>query len=195
MSRIKSAWEKALERTEGIEIDKDKYRHSEEVNKVRRDAGAFLSDDKSEEDLRKAISTVEDKSAVKEALELSLLNALTLSDDTEDGRLEKATVLASIVSSDNPEVMDLVSQLTGFLKQYPASRKELMERMKAQFQPMLEEKEEKLRKQYGQDVHLSLETDKDFLDVASKNLERLEAQYDATLQNAKAQLKEMIGKL
>ena len=64
--------------------------------------------------------------------------------------------------------------------------------MKAQYQPVLDEKSAKLSKQYGQEIHLSFEQDKEFMEAASRNLERLEAQYQQTVRNAKSQLKEMI---
>ena len=65
--------------------------------------------------------------------------------------------------------------------------------MKAQYKPILDEKSEKLSKQYGQDIHLTYENDKEFMEAASKNLERLENQYQQTVRNAKVQLKQMIG--
>ena len=45
MGKIKSAWEIALEKTEGITIDKDKFRHGEDVAKARRIAGSYLTGD------------------------------------------------------------------------------------------------------------------------------------------------------
>ena len=69
----------------------------------------------------------------------------------------------------------------------------LADKMKAQYKPILDEKSEKLSKQYGTEVHLSFENDKEFMEAASKNLERLENQYQQTVRNAKAQLKQMIG--
>ena len=65
--------------------------------------------------------------------------------------------------------------------------------MKAQYQPILDEKSEKLSRQYGTEVKLSFESDKEFMEAARKNLEKLEAQYQATLTNAKAQLREIAG--
>ncbi len=193
MGKIKSAWEIALEKTEGIEIDKDKFRYSENVNKARRIAGAFLTGDETDtEKLRKDLEAVDEK-ARKEALTASVLSSLSLpQDEVMDNRFEKTKTLASIASGNDPDVMGLLAELTEFLMQYPKHRKDLVEKMKEQFRPMLEEKEAKLRAQYGQDVHIAPETDKEFVEIATKNLERLEAQYDATLQNAKKQLKELL---
>ena len=194
MGKIKSAWEIALEKTEGITIDKDKFRHGEDVAKARRIAGSYLTGDETDaEKLKKELEAVE-PSARKEALTASILSSLSLpQEEVVDNRFEKTKVLASIASNDDPNVMGLVGELADFLMQYPKHRKDLVEKMKEQFRPVLDEKEAKLRAQYGQDVHIAPETDKEFLEVASKNLERLQAQYDATLQNAKKQLQDMLS--
>ena len=69
-----------------------------------------------------------------------------------DDRFDKVASLAAIASQDDQQVSSLIEQLTAFLKQYPAHRKDLVEKMKEQYQPMLEEKEAKLSQQYGQPV-------------------------------------------
>ena len=194
MGKIKSAWEIALEKTEGITIDKDKLRHGEEVSRARRIAGSYLTgDETNEEKLKKKLEAIE-PAARKEALAASILSSLSLpQEEVVDGRFEKTKVLAAIASDDDPNVMGLIGELADFLMQYPKHRKDLIEKMKEQFRPVLEEKEAKLRAQYGQDVHIAPETDKEFIEVATKNLERLQAQYDATLQNAKKQLQAMLS--
>ena len=57
---------------------------------------------------------------------------------------------------------------------------------------MLEEKEQELSRKYGQDVHLSLDSDKEFIQIATQNLKQLDQQYDATVQNAKDELGRII---
>lgn len=58
---------------------------------------------------------------------------------------------------------------------------------------MLREKEEKLRAQYGEAPHLSLENDKEYRKVANQYLERLRDQYQEALDDAKKQLKEALS--
>ena len=53
---------------------------------------------------------------------------------------------------------------------------------------MLEEKEQELSRKYGQEVHLSLDNDKEFIQIATQNLKQLDKQYDAAIQNAKEEL-------
>ena len=81
MGKIKSAWEIALEKTEGITIDKDKFRHGEDVAKARRIAGSYLTGDETDaEKLKKELEAVE-PSARKEALTASILSSLSLPQD------------------------------------------------------------------------------------------------------------------
>ena len=122
MGKIKSAWEIALEKTEGITIDKDKFRHGEDVAKARRIAGSYLTGDETDaEKLKKELEAVE-PSARKEALTASILSSLSLpQEEVVDNRFEKTKVLASIASNDDPNVMGLVGELADFLFPYAVS--------------------------------------------------------------------------
>ena len=157
MGKIKSAWEIALEKTEGITIDKDKFRHGEEVSRARRIAGSYLTGDETDAaKLKKELEAV-DPAARKEALTASILSSLSLpQEEVVDGRFEKTKTLASIASDDDPNVMGLVGELSDFLMQYPKHRKDLVEKMKEQFRPVLEEKEAKLRAHFPEFIHVSL---------------------------------------
>lgn len=195
MAKIKSAWEKVLERTEDIQIDKDKLRHAAEVDKIRRIAGAYLSDDKSEEDMESELSAVKDRAALKEALSSLLVSNLSITETVNEARLERLLDVVSVLASGSPQLVQFVQQIIAFIQQYPVQRDELLKRLEEQYRPMLEEKEAKLSKQYGQQVHLSAENDKEFMQMANKNLDRLLQQYTQTLVGAKDQLKELIDQL
>lgn len=194
MGKIKSAWEIALEKTADIQLDKEKYQHDADITRIRTIAGSYLADDgKTLEDTRKELSAF-DRKEMREALATTIVQSLSLpQEEVLDDRYEKISALADIASGSDPQVKGLIDQLTAFLKQYPMHRKDLIEKMKEQYQPMLEEKEARLSEQYGQPVKLRLENDKDFVELATKNLERLQEQYSKTLDGAKAQLKEMLA--
>ena len=196
MGKIRSAWEIALERTEGIQLDKNKMKHKADVDNARRLAGRYMSEDEpiDEETLEKGLSSL-DQEAVKEALILTAEANLSLpqTENEDSTRLEKAAKLVSLATGGNPQTTGLMNELIPFLGQYPLHRKDLMEKMKAQYKPMLDEKSEKLSRQYGTEVHLSFENDNEFMEAARANLERLEGQYQATLDNAKKQLRAIAG--
>ena len=195
MGKIKSAWEIALEKTEGITIDKEKMKYQSDVEKARKAAGSYMLADKADDEAFITNLKDIDPKAMKEGLLMTADANISLpeSEEGNEERFRRIKTIIAIASDNNSNALALTDELIGFLNQYPLHRKDLVEKMKAQYKPILDEKSEKLSKQYGQDIHLSYESDKEFMEAASKNLERLENQYQQTVRNAKAQLKQMIG--
>ena len=195
MGKIKSAWEIALEKTEGITIDKEKMKYQSDVEKARKAAGSYMLADKADDEA--FINNIKDidPKAMKEGLLMTADANISLpeSEEGNEERFRRIKTIIAIASDNNSNALALTDELIGFLNQYPLHRKDLVEKMKAQYKPILDEKSEKLSKQYGQDIHLTHENDNEFMEAASKNLERLENQYQQTVRNAKAQLKQMIG--
>lgn len=190
MAKIKSAWEIALERTENIQIDREKLKKDENIKKARLCAGAYLNDEENKgESLVDDLKAINDDDAVKKALKLTALQNLTLASDTVlTDRYERILYLISLCCGSNQNIMELANQIVGFCKQFPEHRKQLVDQLKEQFAPMLSQKAAQLKAQYGQDVPVSLEKDPEFLKIANQQLERLQKQYDETLAEAKAQL-------
>lgn len=188
MGKIRSAWEIALEKTQDISVDKEKFKALEELENARKAIGAYLNDDdRKEEDLETVLKeTPEDTK--KEALRKAILGSISLNISPDDSEIwNKLKYLASL-AADNPEIPAFIDQIAAYVKQYPEHRKALVEKLKAQFAPMLEEKEQELSRKYGQEVHLSLDNDKEFIQIATQNLKQLDKQYDAAIQNAKEEL-------
>ncbi len=195
MSKIRSAWEIALEKTENIEVDRDRLRREENIRKARSLAGSFLNGDEqmTASDLEKQYAEIEDQSAAKEGIKLSLMQNITLSTEEDvTNRYEKLLALASLISKGNAGVMDLMNQIISFLRQYPQHRKQLVEQLKQHFAPMLEQKAAQLKEKYGQDVPLSAENDPEFLKIAQQNLDQLAKQYEDTLKDAKEKLEAVL---
>ena len=195
MSKIRSAWEIALEKTENIEVDRDRLRREENIRKARSLAGSFLNGDEqmTASDLEKQYAEIEDQSAAREGIKLSLMQNITLSTEEDvTNRYEKLLALASLISKGNAGVMDLMNQIISFLRQYPQHRKQLVEQLKQHFTPMLEQKAAQLKEKYGQDVPLSAENDPEFLKIAQQNLDQLGKQYEDTLKDAKEKLEAVL---
>ena len=193
MGRIKSAWEIALERTNDIVVDKARIQEKEDIESIRRSAGRYLTGDIDIAKLQEQLLD-KDRALLRKALSETVMQSLSLPQEkVEDDRYEKLGNLVAIASGNDAGIMDLYSQITGFLKQYPVHREQLISKLKEQFQPMLEQKQEKMRQQYGQSIQLSLETDKEFLQIAKQNLDRLIAQYEDTLKGAKEELKALLS--
>ena len=195
MGKIKSAWEIALEKTESIEIDENRIRHNATIDAIRRIAGSYLlSDEDTEEKTAAALAAYSDED-LKEALGQSIINSISLplTDEEESKKPQRLAFLLSIALKGNGEAEDFLSQILTHVSQYPKHRKQLMEQLKSQFEPMLKEKEERMRQQYGEAPHLTMENDKECREMANKYLERLQKQYQDTLDDAKQQLKELFG--
>lgn len=195
MGKIKSAWEIALEKTESIEIDENRIRHNATIDAIRRIAGSYLlSDEDTEEKTATALAAYSDED-LKEALGQSIINSISLplTDEEESRKPQRLAFLLSIALKGNGEAEDFLSQILTHVAQYPKHRKQLMEQLKSQFEPMLKEKEERMRQQYGEAPHLTMENDKECREMANKYLERLQKQYQDTLDDAKQQLKELFG--
>lgn len=194
MGKIKSAWEIALEKTENMEINEEKIRHNSRLDKIRRLVGSYLLSDKDDfDEIKKSLEdyTLQEK---REAIEQPILNSLVLPSDENNSDVRKTRIMALIdlIYPENGEIKDLYSQIVDHIKQYPKHREELIERLKAQFEPILREKEAELSQKYGETVHLTVETDKESSETLKNYLERLRNQYQKTLSNAKEQLKEML---
>ena len=189
MGKIKSAWEIAFERTEHLEIDEERIKHKAEIEAIKRIAGSYLAADEKKDDLLSELKD-KDKESVKEALKDTILSSLTLpSYEVKDDRYERLSTLAHIVLSEDG--INLFDQIIAFLKQYPLHKKDLIERLEKELEPMLEEKSKQFRKEYGRDIKLSLEDDKEAMEIVNKQLDALDKQYQNTLSGAKAQLEEL----
>ena len=68
MSKIRSAWEIALEKTEDIVVDKKKMLFDEAVKQVRALAGAYLNDDGSASEVVEKLNALEKNEALREGL-------------------------------------------------------------------------------------------------------------------------------
>ncbi len=195
MGRIRSAWEIALEKTQDIAIDKAKLEKENNITAARTLAGRYLNYDEemSEDVLKKEYEKIEGLDGVRDGIRTSIMQNLTLPSETVlNDRYERLETLASMISGNDSQVMSLMGQITAFLKQYPEHQKQLYEQLKEHFRPMLEEKAQQLREKYGQDIPLSLENDKEFVQVANKQLEELRKQYESNLDAAKSQLETIL---
>ena len=193
MGRIKSAWEIALEKTESIEVDANKIRHNANIDAIRRKAGTYLLSEEDTEENTKSELMKYSQEDLKEALGQTIINSLSLPqiEMGESKKPQRLSFLLSIALPGNTEVANFLSDVLNHMAQYPKHRDQMMEQLKSQFEPMLRDKEERMRAQYGEAPHLTFENDKECREMANKYLERLQNQYQKTLDDAKEQLKEV----
>jgi len=192
MARIKSAWEIALEKTESLNVDVDKINKNNAIKFGRRICGLYLNDiDYTLEKFKKEYSEASDKTATKEGIINNLLINLTLpSDLTFEKTLDKINDIVSEISDNSDETINTINQIKEFFKQYLNHQDDLVNQMKEQFAPVLQQKEAQLQQQYGPDFKYSAEQDSEFMKLLDDNLKKLDQQYNETLDNVKEKIKQ-----
>lgn len=191
MSRIKSAWEIALEKTDKIEVDETRVRRNTHISEIKYILGSYLTSEERKDDELKDKLSLYKKDEIKEAGETIILNSLFLPQEAKDNSEKEVRVetLLSIVLEDNEEALSLLKSIFNHTNQYPKHKEELISRLKEQLEPMLKQKEERMRAQYGEAIHLTIESDKEAMETVKNYTERLFNQYQETLDEAKNQLK------
>jgi hypothetical protein len=87
----------------------------------------------------------------------------------------------------------MLGQLEGFFSQYLENQEDLIERMKQQFAPHLQQKQAQLQQQYGPNFTLRPEQDPEFMKLLDKQLGQLDEQYTNILNQVKDQIKQILG--
>ena len=193
MGRIRSAWEIALERTENIEVDEKKLRQASRVDEVRKIAGSFLSSEERDTAKLEKLHGYEDE-VLREGLRIALMGSVTLSQNKADGeRNERLMLLAAFVFRDE-ESYSLYGKLIQLCAQYPEHREQLIDQLEKSLEPELRQKEAMMKEQYGEEVHLSIEEDKEMMEIVKQNLEKLSRQYEELIRGAKEKLEAVFAK-
>ncbi|HOE85104.1 MAG TPA: hypothetical protein PLK91_07825 [Sphaerochaeta sp.] len=197
MAIIKSAWELALEKTEGLQIDSEKIKSELTIKEGRQIAAALLNDidvTKEETAERYHAFSGEKKKLIKEGMALTLLSNLTLPRNSLfKDTFSKVLDLGLIIADGNEQVKEILGQLEGFFTQYLENQDDLIERLKTQFEPHLKQKEAQLRAQYGPNFTLRPEQDAEFMKILDQQLSKLDDQYTQILTQAKEQINELLG--
>ena len=196
MAIIKSAWELALEKTASLEADPVKIQRDLKIKEGRQLAANFLMDiDVSIEDTQKKYDAYakEDKQTIREGMALTLLSNLALPrTPLFKDAFPNFLALGSIIAEGDEQITGLLSQIEEFFAQYLTNQEDLIERMKQQFGPHLEQKQAQMRQQYGPNFVLNPEQDPEFMKLLDKNLSQLDEQYNQILDQAKDQIKELL---
>ena len=194
MTEIKSALEIALERTKDIKGDKETLMANDRRNVGKRLASKYLNPVGEKSDPNEAFKSHSGEEArwVKEGFFQTLIANLSLpADDSYEEGLRNFEKGFLFVIKEKKQLNYLFQQLEQFFRQYLQTRDQVQDQLKQQYEPKLREKEKLLAKQMGGQIHLTPEADPEFIDILSKNLSRLEAQYYQAL----GQIKDELGRL
>ncbi len=192
MSRIKSALELALEKTSDIEADRGALMRAEAVKSAKRRVALFLEGEG--DDL--ADREIKEKEIYEETLKEALFAQLKLPrmniDLARTARLEKAFDQMILSAEGKEDLASLFGQLKNLFAQYLDSQEQLIESLSAQYEPMLRQKEERLREQTGQSVRLRPEQDPEFMKFLKDRQQMMDDQYNEVIIQAKDQLRELL---
>ena len=193
MSRLKSAWEIALEKTKDIEGDPQKIREDELFNQGRRLAGTFLNElEDSGSKIVKQLKNAkeEERDFILNGINATILSNLALPQNTlYNLRLFMLGFLGYVIVGEVGESVALLVQIAQVFERFIQSRDTLIERARAQYQPIFEEKREQLRQKYGNGIGISMDQDPEFIQFLQRNFNQLSDQYQQVLDQAKEQLK------
>jgi len=158
-------------------------------------AGAYLSDIEALfSTLQSAVEKKrdEEKPLIKKGLAITVVANIALPQSDEySTRVEKMQNIARLIDGGESEAVELLGQISTFMGKYLDSRDNLLERARAQYQPLFEQKQQQQSAQYGRATYSSMEQDPEFVQFLQKNYNQLSSQFQQTLDNAKAQLKQV----
>ena len=198
MGEIKSALEKALERTKNISAARASAAGSIIQNEGRKSVFRFIENDGStREDLESLLDKYSgsDKEQLVTGM-VKVLNANLVMPSSRDysqertDRIRDALMLCS--KEQAPYIQELFGQLTGFFSQYSTNKDLLKENIKEQLAPQIEERQRKISEKLGMDVDISVENDPDFKKALSQAQNQLDEKYSSILMQVKSEIENRI---
>jgi len=176
MSRIKSAWELALEKTEGMTFDEEKLKKDSLTKEGMALAGSYLSNiDMSLDQLKEKLAQVkaEDAPLFRKGMANVVISNIVLPQDAlYSMRFERLCQIAGVL---DPASGENLVQLKDFLDGYLEQKEEFAQRIKQKLQAALQENPDQV-------------DPSQFSEIIQQNLKRLDAQYQETLDRTKATL-------
>ncbi|AFG36409.1 DUF6657 family protein [Spirochaeta africana] len=218
MSRIKSALELALERTENVASDSQKLTAHERRQDGKRllawfyqtlMEGGLPAEDRPQGLLKKPADGIEaarlelqqrlkqypedEQQLVREGLTEVLLAGITLpQDETYRDTLERVRQAAYAISSNAAMIEQLFQQAFQILDQYLQERQQLLDNLRQQFEPRMRQKAEAYAQQTGQRVSLDPATDPEFQKYLQQANDQLQDYYGQAVQQIRDQLRQLI---
>lgn len=196
MAEIRSALEIALDRTDGIKVDKEKIAQDKVQQEARKCASLFLFE-KTPPSLEKESAGYDPKEQkwFRRGLFETFCSNLKMprNEDFQEeaARLEEGF---AFLIEDKETLSYLFEQVRAFFGQYFSNRTQLVEQLKAQYEPQFRQKTEKLAQQMGGALDLSVEQDPEFQTMLKNNLSQLEDRYGEAVGQVKEELERLFQK-
>ena len=192
MAIIKSALEIALERTKGVEADKEALAASKFITEGKKAVSRYLSEDNV--DLKQILAGYSGKEAswVKEGIFQALSANLKLPyDELALVSTRKAGKGFAALVADQKKLGRLLAQMEQFLADYLQERNRLVDAVEKKYAPVLKQKEEEMSRQMGTRVRIDPAMDPQFQKLLRDNLALLEERYGEVLEQVRQELRKM----
>jgi hypothetical protein len=193
MSRIKSALELALERTEEVKGDKNSVEQYEAKQRGKKLANKFLEGEAAglDGEIKKTKDSV--REAFKQGLYDVFFARISLPVDEKDvKRLETLGKGLQTVVRD-ARFPALWKQFQALAARYVDESAQYDEAVRRQYAPKLRQKEAELSRRLGQEVRIDPFQDPEFVAFYNKNMEGLKANYEAVLTDVREQVSGLFG--
>jgi len=192
MALIKSALELALERTQGLSVDREELRRKELFNQGRVAAAKALEEgpdffETSMKSQEKALKKPEYAVYAEGAAENLLSRVILASDPQTAAILVKAGELLERLT--HKKAGPRLQKISGLLQQYGTEIGQLRQAISQQLGPQLRQRAQ----QAGVNpANYVLEKDPAYLKVLAENLEPLRAEYQTALDGLKTEIKDLV---
>lgn len=188
--RIKSAWEKALERAQQMpEVPEEELRRAEYVPRGRMMAARYLKE--KDYDLGAGVAAQDPgvrPHVAEGAREILLLNVVLPLDDDSGERNRRAMEGLAVLSRNRAALVQALGELEYLFDYYGKARSHTYERLKDNFGKKLQKAQQRIEARMGPGVVADVERQPAFLEEWS----RVRAQMDAQFEDKLSEIKEMI---
>ena len=195
MSKIRSALEIALERTESVESNPQRIEEEALTKEGQRLISKYLFEHAvSLDEIKEELSSKDDQQ--RGYLISGIANALTanISLPQNGAPIDHLPSIKTAIESLAPdeEISEQFDRIEQFFQQYRQQTEQLRRSLEQQYEPKLRQKQQQLSQQYGRMVELTPEQDPEFLELLSKHMKQLDEQYRSVLDEVKVQIKDHV---
>ena len=179
MSRIKSAWEIALEKTQDIEFNEEKYLRENLVKEGKSLMGMYINNPEMEiSEVKKKLSTSKNKNLLKEGMVYTIVSNIVLPQD--EGYKFRFNRIKEISVMLNTDSEDIFNQMESFFDEYLNSRDSFIQNMEEQIKQAMQSNPQSINSEQ-------------YSEIINQNLKKLTSQYSGSLDELKQELIGILG--
>ncbi|HOZ73239.1 MAG TPA: hypothetical protein PK179_12050 [Spirochaetales bacterium] len=200
MAMIKSALEIAMERTKNLKADPKALAAAEAKQEGKRLAGEYLADPTACDFQSRFAAIAKDRrEAAREGAfdvfvsRIQLPTSAVAQPEAELAPVAEGLKALNVAPFGEKKIQATFEQLVGFLARYIEDAKRVEDAIRKQYAPRLKAKEQEMSARMGRPVRIDPMQDPDFAAFYKQNVGQMRDQYQAALDQAKADLAKLCG--